>query len=131
MSVVITYEDVINGFPTGVNEDEVNMLIEIVDLADICLDGASVPDAKQRALKIYAVRHMLAMQANAGRGNVTSEHAPSGASRSYSAWKGVGVDATPYGNLLRQLDSSGCIVGLIENDGDNLGIWSVGRNTCE
>ena len=48
MSVVITYDDVINGYDTTVAEDEINMLIEIVDAADPCLDGAGVSETKQR-----------------------------------------------------------------------------------
>lgn len=125
MAAVITVIDVKNGFDTTVAEDEIQMLIDVVDVADVCLDGASVPEAKQRALKIYAVRHMIAMQANSGKGTVTSEHAPSGASRSYSSWKGVGVNATPYGNLLKQLDTSGCIVALLENT-QQMAFMSVG-----
>ena len=92
------------------------MLIYVVDGADACLDGAGVDENKQHAMKIYAVRHMLTMQANSGKkGTITSQHAPSGASQSFNAWKGAGVNATPYGNLLKQIDSTGCIVGLLEN----------------
>jgi len=131
MSVVITVADVKNGYPTTVPDDEIQMLIDVVDLADPCLDAAAVPDAKQKVLKIYGVRHMLAMQANGGKGTVTSQHAPSGASQSFSAWKGQGVTATPYGSMLKQLDVTGCVVGLLENDGGFLGAWSIGRRTCE
>lgn len=126
MAASITYSDVTNGFATTVSEEEINLLIEIIDEADLCLDGALVSDAKQRILKLYAVRHMLWMQSNGGRGNVTSEHAASGASRSYSAWRGVGVNASPYGANLKQLDSSGCLVNLIENDGAHLAMMSIG-----
>ena len=125
MAAVITVTDVKNGFSTTVPDDEIQMLIYVVDGADACLDGNSVPENKQRAMKIYAVRHMLTMQANDGKGTITSEHAPSGASRSYSAWKGVGVNATPYGNLLKQIDSTGCIVRLLENT-QQMAFMSVG-----
>ena len=52
------------------------MLIYVVDGADACLDGAGVDENKQHAMKIYAVRHMLTMQANSGKGTITSQHAP-------------------------------------------------------
>jgi len=131
LAAVITYDDVVNGFATTVSEEEINLLIEIVDEADLCLDGAGVSESKQKILKIYAVRHMCWMQANGGKGNLTSQHAASGASQSWSAWKGVGVNASPYGASLSQLDSSGCIVGLIESGGSYLSIMSVGRQVCE
>jgi len=76
MAVVITVADVKNGYPTTVPDDEIQMLINIVDIADACLDGAGIPDDTQKALKIYAVRHMLQMQANAGKGAIRSQTAP-------------------------------------------------------
>ena len=127
MAAVITASDVKEGFATTVSDSEIEMLIEIVDGADACLDAAAVPDARQRALKIYAVRHMLQMQANGGKGAVRSESAPSGASRSYSGWAGgEGLMSTSYGSLLKQLDTTGCVTGILENDG-NVMILSVGR----
>jgi hypothetical protein len=127
MAVVITVSDVKAGFATTVSDSEIEMLIEIVDGADACLDAAVVPDARQRALKIYAVRHMLQMQANGGKGTVRSESAPSGASRAYSGWAGGdGLMSTSFGSLLKQLDTTGCVTGILENDG-NVMILSVGR----
>lgn len=126
MAVVITVEDVKNGFETTVADDEIELLIEVVDAADACLDGASVPDSKQKILKIYAVRHMLQMQSNGGKGTVTSERAPNGASRSYANWSGKGVEATTFGSLLKQIDSSGCMVAILENSGPKLMIMSIG-----
>lgn len=127
MAVVITVEDVKDGFATTVPDSEIETLIEIVDGADACLDAAAVPDARQRALKIYAVRHMLQMQANGGKGAVRSESAPSGASRSYSGWAGGdGPLSTSFGSLLKQLDTTGCVTGILENS-SNVMILSVGR----
>lgn len=127
MAAAITVSDVKEGFATTVSDSEIEMLIEIVDGADACLDAAAVPGARQRALKIYAVRHMLQMQVNGGKGAVRSESAPSGASRSYSGWAGGdGLMSTSYGSLLKQLDTTGCVTGILENDG-NVMILSVGR----
>ncbi|MES1987454.1 MAG: hypothetical protein V4440_05385, partial [Pseudomonadota bacterium] len=101
-------------------------LYEVIDGADACLDANGVPESKQKILKIYGVRHMLAMQANSGKGTVKSERAPSGASRSYSDWQGKGVEATPYGSMLKQLDSTGCVVGILQND-NQMAFMVVGR----
>jgi hypothetical protein len=127
MAAVITVNDVKAGFATTVPDSEIQMLIDIVDGADSCLDAAAVPEARQTALKIYAVRHMLQMQANGGKGSVRSESAPSGASRSYSGWAGGdGLLSTSFGSLLKQLDTTGCVTGILENDG-NFMMLSVGR----
>lgn len=127
MAAVITVSDVKAGFATTVPDSEIEMLIEIVDGADACLDAAAVPESRQKALKIYAVRHMLQMQANGGKGSVRSESAPSGASRSYSGWAGGdGLLSTSFGSLLKQLDTTGCVTGILENDG-NVMVLSVGR----
>jgi hypothetical protein len=121
----MTPADVKDGFPTTVPDAEIQLLIDILDEADACLDANNVSEDRRKILKLYAVRHMLTMQANAGRGTVTSESAPSGASRSYSAWRGIGVNASPYGSMLKQLDKHGCVVSLLENS-QRLGVWSVG-----
>lgn len=126
MAVVITVSDVKDGYATTVSDSEIQMLIDIVDGADACLDAAAVPVARQRALKIYAVRHMLQMQANGGKGTVKSQSAPSGASQSFSGWTGTGLQSTSYGTLLKQLDTTGCVTAILENDG-NVMILSVGR----
>lgn len=132
MAVSITYDDVVNGYETTVVQDEIDMYIDIINLSDACLDAALIPDQKQRAMKILAVRHILQMQANGGLGVLTGRRAPSGASQSFAAWRGVGISSSTYGNLLKQLDSSGCIVNILENDVDgNLGAWSVGGSCYE
>lgn len=129
MAVIIAVGDVKEGFDTTVSDIEIEMLIEIIDEADTCLDANNVSDAKQTILKIYGVRHMLQLQANSAKGVVKSERAPSGASRSYGEWQGTGIEATPFGLLLKQIDVYGCVVNLIQ-DGPKLAIWSVGRNIC-
>ncbi len=129
MAAVITVDDVKDGYPTLVSDSEIQMLIDLIGGSDACLDAAAVPLNTQRALKIYAVRHMLQLQSNGGKGMVRSESAPSGASRSYATWSGQGVASTPYGLMLKQLDTTGCITGIFENDG-NIGIMSVGRSCC-
>ena len=132
MSVIISYDDITNGYATTVSPDEVELLIDIIAGADDCLDANEVDDKTQTMLKIYAVRHMLQMQSNGGMGVITSRRAPSGASQTFAAWKGVGVGATTYGTLLKSLDKFGCVVNLIENDSASyLGAWSLGGCGCE
>jgi hypothetical protein len=118
MAVVITYADVINGFNTSVPESIVDLLIETIDEADECLDANSVSAAKQELLKITAVRHMATLMgaSESGKGAVTSESAPSGASRSYKAPSGGSLESTSCGIMLKQLDAFGCVVNLLENN---------------
>lgn len=125
MAASISVIDVTNGYTTTVPDDELQALITIVDEVDGCLDAAGMSEDRQRILKIYAVRHMAHMQANAGQGVLTSQTGPSGASRSFKAWQGKGLDASPYGNLIKQLDSAGCIRSLLQND-NNVALMVVG-----
>ena len=128
MAAVITPEDVTNGFATDVSASEIPLYIAIVDGADACLDKNEVPDDTQRALKLLAVRHLLALQATGGRGNVTSESAPSGASRSYAKY--TGTNGTYYGDLLKSLDLYGCLTRVIDANHVKVGLWSVGGKKC-
>lgn len=123
MAETITPEDVKDGFATSLPDSELAMLISLVDQADDCLDSKQVPADVQRALKLYAVRHGATLQANEGRGSVTSERAPSGAGRSFAGWQFEG--GSPYWKLLKQLDRTGCVVRIFEQD-RWLGAWSVG-----
>jgi len=129
MATAITYADVTNGFTTSVPEAEVALYITVIDQADTCLDANSVASDVQKALKIAGVRHMLVLAgaSASGKGAVTSESAPSGASRSYKAPDGgSGLMATSYGALLKQLDKHGCVVNQIENQVRQQ-IRSIGR----
>lgn len=123
MSVIITPTEVLDGFSTTVSESEIPLYISIADAADACLDANQVPDDTQRALKLLAVRHMLTMQANGGRGNVTSESAPSGASRSYGKYSGK--EGSHYGDLLERADRWGCVTSVV-NSQATVGMWSIG-----
>lgn len=132
MATAITYADVTDGFSTSVSQAQIELLITIIDEADTCLDANSVSASKQEMLKVMAVRHMAVMMgaSESGKGAVTSEHAPSGASRSYKAPSGMTLDSTTYGAMLKQLDGYGCITSLLENTA-NLSIRSVGRRAPE
>jgi hypothetical protein len=88
------------------------------------LTRRGVPEQTAKALKTYAARHVLSLQANGGRGNVRSETAPSGASRSYGGY--TGAEGSSYGLLVKQLDIWGCVFTLIDRT-PGLAAFSVGR----
>lgn len=114
--MAITPADVKAGFATDIPDAEVQDLIDYMDQADDCLAKNTVPAATQDLLKKYAVRHILSMQGNSGRGEVSSQRAPSGASQSYREWNNSeGLSASRYGSLLKQMDRTGCIRALLEN----------------
>ena len=109
----ITNSDVHSGgFESPAASAEVEALIAMADRADACLEGAGVADAIGKQLKIYAVRHVLTLTANGGRGQVTSEGSASGASRSFKAFEGSRLTGTPYGAALAAMDASGCVTAL-------------------
>ena len=126
MAASISSDEVKSGFTTSISDLEIDMLIGFVNGADACLDANSVADDTVTILKLYAVRHLLTMQANNGRGLVTQEGAASGAGRSFNAKKGDGLEATYFGSLLKQMDAAGCILALIEAK-PAMSMFSVGR----
>ena len=87
-------------------------LIYWADTADACMTAKGVPDALGRTLKIYLVKHVLQLERG---GSVSSETAVSGASRSFATVSGL--QGTSYVNLLSQMDSVGCVLALISNNG--------------
>lgn len=123
MAATITIAEVRDGFDTDLPDSQITIAITLANQADACLDANAVPDDVQSALKVYAARHVLYLQSNSGRGGVTSESAPSGASRSYGKWSGKG--GSPFYGLIEQLDQYGCIKALFENS-QNLWLRSVG-----
>lgn len=125
MAVTITIEEVRDGFDTAAGDTEVQMAIDFVSTADECLDANEVPDNTQRALKLQGTRHMLAMQAGGGRGEITSQTAPSGASQSYGKY--AGDYGTSYGETLRMMDKTRCVSSLFDNLRDAYATFTVVR----
>lgn len=87
--------------------------IAVVDGADVCLDKNRVPEHLQRILKINAMGHLATLSAG---GQIRSQSAPSGASRSFATPSGSGVDSTNWGSALRSLDSTGCVTRMLQSD---------------
>jgi hypothetical protein len=131
MAVSITYADVTDGFSTSVPESLVDLLIATISEADACLDANSVAADTEKLLKLSAIRHMALLMgaSESGKGAVTSESAPSGASRSYKPPSTGDLSSTSYGIMLKQLDKFGCVVSLLQNDTKFM-FMSVGRGRC-
>ncbi|WP_272684504.1 DUF7370 family protein [Providencia sp. PROV130] len=78
----------------------------IVNGIDKCLDGAGYSKETVTLIKLYAVALMLS---SADVRKTTSEHAPSGASRSYQYFDD---GRKKLANLLSSLDTAGCTDAL-------------------
>ncbi|MCC4288513.1 DUF7370 family protein [Vreelandella aquamarina] len=122
MAVTITAEDV-TGYGIAAPAPVIDGLILLMAQADECLDKHRVPDDVQRTLKLYGVGHMAAL---ASGGQIRSQSAPNGASRSFAVPSGVGLASTTWGALLKSLDQWGCIANLLENDQPKPMILSAG-----
>ena len=123
--MTVTPADIKAVFQTDASDIEIQGLIDfVVSGSSACLTANAVPEASQDLLTTYAVRHILTLTNASGRGSVTSESAPSGASRSFGSWQGQGLNSTRYGSLLMQLDRFGCVRGVMENS-KNLAFFSV------
>lgn len=107
----ITIDEVKEVIPTEVSDSIIQALICFIDQADTCLESNSVPDATQKILKLYAVAHMLTMQSG---GQVKSESDMDGASVSYNVGNyEKGLSSSEYGNMVKSMDTYGCISALL------------------
>ena len=91
--------------------------------ADECLDKRKVPDDVQKMLKLYAIGHMAALMRG---GQIKSQSAPNGASRSFAVPTGVGLASSTWGSLLKSRDKWGCVTGLLNNDTPKPMVLSIG-----
>ena len=129
MAATITVEDVQNYGITGADA-MLSDYISVVDGADDCLDVRGVPESTQRILKINAVGHLATLAAG---GQIKSQSAPSGASRSFSVPTGSGLASTTWGATLKSLDRHECLVKLLDNEKPKPFMMSVGpgkRRAC-
>lgn len=129
MAVVITQEDV-TSYGIVAPPPVIDGLILLMAQADECLDKHNVPDDVQKTLKLYAIGHMSYLVTG---GQIKSQSAPNGASRSFAVPTGVGLASTTWGALLKSLDKWGCISNLLTNDQPKPMVLSVGpghRRAC-
>lgn len=96
----------------------INLLIARVDSIDACLDGAGYDETTQQLIKLYAVVRLSALS---GARKISSQSAPSGASRSFT-YDAAGTDGL-YKQLL-SLDKSGC-TGALGLSGSTVGFFDV------
>lgn len=104
------------------------LLVEQANSIDACLTGAGYPAATQTLIKLYLIRLLGTVS---GDRLVTSESAPSGASRSYR----YGTLTDQYNSalkLLQMLDTSNCTGALIpaSPSAANAGLWVSTPTTC-
>ena len=124
MAVTITVEDVRKLINTNLDDSVIQCMIDVVDEADDCLDANGVPDSIQKQLKLYGVAHQIVM---AQGGQVESLTAQEGASKKWKAVQGSGLDATNFGQMVRQLDRHGCLIPILDNtDNGFMFIGSIG-----
>lgn len=95
-----------------------SLLLEQVSEASACMDGAGYSDNLQKLLLIYAVLRLAALS---GARKVSSQSAPSGASRSF-AYDSAGTDYL-Y-TQLQGWDVNGCLSGL-PLSGNPVGFFDV------
>lgn len=124
MSVKITLEQVKSQLSTmGFTAPDfiIEAMLSIVDEIDDCLDEANYSDSVKTLIKIYAVVIMLS--ASDVR-KVSSESAPSGASRSYNYFDDGKKSLL---KLLSVLDTAGCTNSLPINQSSAIIQFNVVR----
>ncbi|MEX6398430.1 hypothetical protein AB6E88_15655 [Providencia hangzhouensis] len=100
----------------------IESFITIANGIDDCLDASNYPESTARLIKLYAVVLMLS---SADVRKTTSEHAPSGASRSYQYFDD---GRKQLAKLLSNLDTAGCTDSLPINRPQNLVQFDVFRS---
>ena len=113
MAVVITPADVTAFYATSATDAVIQMIIDVVDGADTCLDTApAFTAAQQKLAKIYGVCFMLVEQDG---GEVDSESSFTGDSVTYKALSGSGAGfaANRFGKLLTGVQGGACVSDVI------------------
>lgn len=96
------------------------LLIEQVSATSACMDGAGYSESLQKLMLIYAAARLAALS---GARKLSSESAPSGASRSFT-YDSAGTDHL-YSQL-RAWDKNGCLSGLPVS-GNTVGLFMTVR----
>jgi hypothetical protein len=105
-------------------------LITLADGMDACLTGAAYSADVGRLIKVYAISLMGIAQVDK---YVSSESAPSGASRSYRFRRDDGNRAGILA-MLKLLDKSGCADALLPTSPEKIahaGLWIARAGNCE
>jgi len=121
MAAQITLDDVkplIAELGFTVPDAVLQLLIEQVNAASACMDGAGYSESLQKLLLIYAAARLAALS---GARKISSQSAPSGASRSFT-YDSAGTDYL-YTQIL-DWDKNGCLSGL-PLSGAKVGLFMV------
>lgn len=121
MAAQITLEDVkplMAELGFTVPDAVLQLLIEQVSAASACMDGAGYSGSLQKLLLIYAAARLAALS---GARKISSQSAPSGASRSFT-YDSAGTDYL-YKQILAW-DTNGCLGGL-PIAGNSVGFFDV------
>ncbi len=114
MAVTITVDDVLAIQPSSLPPAVIQIMIDAVSEADACLDANGVSDANQTLIKLYAVAHQLYSSESGG---IKAERSPLGDSVTYTDQSSSGeLSGTKWGQMLLQIDSSGCVSGLLSTN---------------
>ena len=122
MAAIISPQDVNEFHSTGKSDFVIQTVIDTVDAADACLDGANIPAPQQTLLKIYATLHQLTLMSG---GQVKSASSMTGDSISYHAATGSGFDATNWGLMMKSMPGASCIEDILNKS--DIQVFSVGR----
>lgn len=122
MAAIISIQDVNEFSATGKSDFVIQSVIDMIDGADACLDGAGIPEAQQALLKIYAVLHQLTLMSG---GQIKSQSAMTGDSVSYHAATGTGLASTNWGTMMKSMPGADCIESLLSKS--DIQVFSVGR----
>ncbi|MGA9606520.1 MAG: hypothetical protein WBR21_05810 [Rouxiella badensis] len=121
MSALITIEDVkplMADLGFTLPDSVLNLLLEQVSATSACMDGAGYTESVQKLLLIYGVTRLAALS---GARKLSSQSAPSGASRSFT------YDAAGTDYIYRQIqswDTNGCLSSL-PMTGSSVGLFLV------
>ncbi|MGB2063667.1 MAG: DUF7370 family protein [Marinomonas gallaica] len=113
MAATITTAEIIAAYPaaSSVPDFVLQAYIDQMDSADACLDGLTLTDDQEKAVKLMGVLHIMELSA---RGGVQSEGTKAGASRSYFA--ADSINSTSYGKALQSMSGAECILAKVGSD---------------
>lgn len=106
----ITVEEVKEFISTSLPDSVISAFISNIDKADSCLAGYDLTDEEIQTMKLYAVAHMIE---TSSRGDIKSQGAPSGASRSFR--DGTGLAGTQYGMTMQMMTGYTCLEAIIDS----------------
>jgi hypothetical protein len=128
MTAIVTPDDVFETCPqaAALGECFIQSLINIVNKADACMAGAGYDADTCFTVKVLAVCHLThGIQAGQFQA-MTSPTRESVTFKQMDSSSGTGINSTPYGRMVSNLDHSGCISAVIENSSAERFITSVG-----